>query len=371
MTNDTTHDPSPWSDSSIGTAHLLNSLAQQIPRWLEGRAQDADIVISSRIRLARNLNDFPFPVAANRSDLAQIVDKVYRAAHSVRILPKAVFLDMEELNELDRKFLVERRLISPLFAESHHPGMVVVGEDELLSIMVNEEDHLRIQSIQPGFGVRESWRLISQLDDELSENLEYAFSDQYGYLTSCPTNTGSGLRVSIFVHLPALAMSGRAEQVVHELAPSEIAIRGFYGEGTEVIGNIFQISNQPTLGRPETEIISRLEAIGQRLLELERQTREQLQHGQKLILEDQVFRALGILQNARVLSSVEFLTLLSTLRLGLELEMIGGLDRHHLNQLMITTQPAHLQKLHHELMDVESRDMMRALLVRRKVTRSE
>ena len=246
--------------------------------------------------------------------------------------------------------------------------MAVVGVDELLSIMVNEEDHLRIQSIQPGFGVRESWRLISQLDDELAESLDYAFSEQYGYLTSCPTNTGSGLRVSIFVHLPALVMLGKAEEMMRELAPGEIAVRGFYGEGTEVIGNIFQISNLLTLGRPEMEMLSRQEAIGRDLLDHERQAREQLYRAQRVFLEDQVFRAVGTLKNARVLSSVEFLSLLSTLRLGLDLEIIGGLDRQQVNQLMMITQPAHLQKQHRELIDVESRDVMRAELVRRQVT---
>lgn len=371
MTNDSRHDANPWSDSSPHSAQALNALVGHVPRWLEGRGQDTDIVISSRIRLARNLQGFPFPIAASASDLGCVIEKLQRAVPGIRILHKAVFLDIEKLDELDRKFLVERRLISPLFADSRHPAVAVVAEDELLSIMINEEDHLRIQSIQPGFGVRESWRLITQLDDELAEHLNYAFSDQYGYLTSCPTNTGTGLRVSIFVHLPALAMAGKAERVVRELAPSEIAVRGFYGEGTEVIGNIFQISNQPTLGRPETDVISRLEAVGERLVHLERETRVQFQHEQKLMLEDQVFRALGILQNARVLSAVEFLTLLSTLRLGLDLEMVGGLDGHQLNQLMMITQPAHLQKLHHELMDVESRDRMRALMVRRKVSRPE
>jgi len=362
------------SDSFLNSARhsaaLLNGLLKQMPRWFCGQGKEANIVISSRIRLARNLRDMPFPGTATPEELSRVVQKVYEAAHHVPVLGRAVFLDLQQLDDLDRKFLVERRLISPVFAESRHPAMVGVGEHELLSLMVNEEDHLRLQSIQPGFGVRESWRLMSQLDDELAEKLEYAFSDQYGYLTSCPTNTGSGLRVSIFVHLPALAMSGRAEQVMRELAANEIEVRGYYGEGTEVIGNIFQISNQLTLGQPELDFISRVEEVGRQLIAMERQTRGQLQMAQRSALEDQVYRALGILQNARVLSAVEFLTLLSTLRLGMDLELISGLDRQRLNLLMMTTQPAHLQKQHHQLMDVESRDIMRAQVVRRQIAGS-
>jgi protein arginine kinase len=351
-------------DSPMITKQAIDALAHQMPRWLEGRGKDTDIVISSRIRLARNLVSIPFPGAAHHSDLERVVEQVYDAVRRVRVLHDATPIDMEQLDALDRKFLVERRLISPVFADSRHPALVVVGDDELVSIMVNEEDHLRIQSIQPGFGVRESWRLSSQLDDEFAENLDYAFSDQYGYLTSCPTNTGSGLRVSMFVHLPALTMLGKAEEVMRELAPHEIAIRGFYGEGTEVIGNIFQISNQLTLGCPEMYIILRLEEIGKQVLDLERESRERLWKEQKVLLEDQVFRALGILQNARVLSAIEFLTLWSMMRLGLDLEIINGISREVLNQLMMTTQPAHLQKQHQELSDVDSRDVMRAIVVR-------
>ncbi len=351
-------------DSQMITKQAIDALAHHTPRWLEGRGKDTDIVISSRIRLARNLTKIPFPSAAHSSDLEHVVEQVGNALSRVRVLHDPMPIDMEQLEELDRKFLVERRLISPIFADSHHPAAVVVGDEELVSIMINEEDHLRIQSIQPGFGIRESWRLCSQLDDELADNLDYAFSDQYGYLTSCPTNTGSGLRVSMFVHLPALTMLGKAEEVMRDLAPNEIAVRGFYGEGTEVIGNVFQISNQLTLGSPEVDIISRLEEIGAQVLDLERQSRERLLKEQKVLLEDQVFRALGILQNARVLSSVEFLTLWSMMRLGLDLEIINGISREILNQLMMTTQPAHLQKQHQELSDVDSRDVMRAIVVR-------
>lgn len=351
-------------DSPVITKQAIDALAHQMPRWLEGRGKDADIVISSRIRLARNLVKIPFPSAAGEADLERVVEEVYDAVRKVRVMNDASSFDMQQLDELDRKFLVERRLISPVFADSHHPAAVVVGDEELVSIMVNEEDHLRIQSIQPGFGVGESWRISSQLDDELAENLDYAFSDQYGYLTSCPTNTGSGLRVSMFVHLPALTMLGKAEEVMRDLAPNEIAVRGFYGEGTEVIGNVFQISNQLTLGRPEMEIISRLEEIGTQILDLERQSRERLWQEQRVLLEDQVFRALGILQNARVLSSVEFLTLWSMIRLGLDLDILHGMSRQALNQLMMTTQPAHMQKQHQELSDVDSRDVMRAIVVR-------
>jgi protein arginine kinase len=350
------------------TAKNLNSLVNNLPHWLDGNAPHANIIISTRVRLARNLVDYSFPNAADEEDLEKVMREVYHAITLSQQLGEPMFLDMQKLGKLERKFLVERRLISPPFAESGKPAMLVVGEEELLSVMVNEEDHLRIQSIQPGLNVEEAWRLIAQLDDELGEQLQYAFTDQFGYLTACPTNTGTGMRVSLFVHLPALAILEEIEKVIKKLAPSEITVRGFYGEGTEVVGNIFQISNQLTLGRTDDSIVKRMEEVAQRLLSIEAEARERLFNDQKLQIEDKVSRALGILQYARLLSSLELLSLLSYLRLGVDLGMLPNLNHSLLNELMVILQPAHMQKLYRDANDDLARDIRRAEIVREKIS---
>jgi protein arginine kinase len=357
-----------WLASSKTTAQNLNQLAKRLPGWLEGDAPHSDIVISTRVRLARNLADYPFPNAAEQNALEEVVQEIYRTLAPSQLFGQAVFLDMQKLGKLDRKFLVERRLISPPYAESRHPGMLAVGEDEYLSVMVNEEDHLRIQSIQPGLNVEEAWRSISQLDDEMGEQLDFAFTDHFGYLTACPTNTGTRKRVSLFVHLPALAMLEEIESVLGKLAPSEITVRGFYGEGTEVVGNIFQISNQLTLGRTDESIVKRMEEVAEKLLSLEADGRERLLNDHRLRVEDKVFRTIGILQNARMITSLEFLNLLSHLRLGIDAGIIKNTDRSVLNALMVILQPAHLQKTQREAQDDERRDIRRAQLVREKIS---
>lgn len=357
-----------WLESSKTTVQNLNLLAKRLPGWLEGNAPHSDIVISTRVRLARNLCAYPFPNAADNEELEEVVHEVFRVLTPSQLLGDAMFLDMRKLNKPDRKFLVERRLISPPYAETSRPALLVVGEDEYLSVMVNEEDHLRVQSIQPGLNVEEARRLISQLDDELGEQIDYAFTNQFGYLTACPTNTGTGMRVSLFVHLPALAMLEEIETVLGKLAPSEITVRGFYGEGTEVVGNIFQISNQLTLGRTDESIIKRMEEVAEKLTSLEADGRERLLDGHRLRVEDKVFRTLGILQNARMISSLEFLNLLSHLRLGIDVGILKHVDRGLLNALMVTLQPAHLQKMHREAQNDERRDLRRAQLVREKIS---
>src|SRR5574341_472374 len=275
-----------WLESSKATSQNLNSLVKRLPHWLEGNAPHADIVISTRVRLARNLAEHSFPNAANREEFEEVMQEVYRVIAPSQLLGQPMFLDMQKLSKLDRKFLVERRLISPPYAESSKPAMLVIGQAEYLSVMVNEEDHLRIQSIQPGLNVEEAWRLIAQLDDELGEELDFAFTDQFGYLTACPTNTGTGMRVSLFVHLPGLVLLEEIEPVIKKLAPTEITVRGFYGEGTEIVGNIFQISNQLTLGRTEDSIVKRLEEVAHKLLALEEGARERLLEEQKIRAED-------------------------------------------------------------------------------------
>jgi protein arginine kinase len=350
------------------TAKNLNTLTRSLPRWLDNNAPHANIVISTRVRLARNLAGYNFPGAAEIDELYEVIREVYNAMTPSRLLGESIFLDMLRLAKLERKFLVERRLISPPYAEVEKPAMLVVGENEYLSVMVNEEDHLRVQSIQPGLNVEEAWRFIAQLDDELGEPLNYAFTDQFGYLTACPTNTGTGMRVSLFVHLPALAILEEIEKVMKKLAPAEITVRGFYGEGTEVVGNIFQISNQLTLGRTDDSIVKRMEEVGQKLVSLEDDARDRLLDAQPVAIHDKVYRAVGIMKYARTLSSLELLNLLSYLRLGFDLGIFKNVDSGFLNELMVTLQPAHIQKAYREMHDDLHRDVHRAHVVREKIS---
>lgn len=346
----------------------IAEMLKVLPAWAAETDEHGDIIQSTRIRLARNLFSFPFPSAAGETDLFAVVEKVQEACGRVKLLEGAAFFPIEHLDSVSAKVLVERRLISPAFAEATHPCMAVVDGTETLSIMVNEEDHLRLQSLQPGQALREAWRNISRLDDELSEQLDYAFSYEFGYLTACPTNTGTGMRASILVHLPALSLANRVEKLIRDLAPSEIAVRGFYGEGTEVIGHIFQISNQLTLGRSETAIVNRLEIVANKFMEMEREARENLLHEKSRVLEDKIHRAYALLKAARLMSSLEFMNHLSMVRLGVDLGLLDGVRARALNELMIFTQPAHMQKRHENLANPEHRDALRAQIIREKFT---
>jgi len=349
------------------SAIMLDQLLHTLPRWLEGHGNESDVIISSRIRLARNLANYPFASRATREEFSEILDAVFNPFHQGRLLAGALTLRLEELEEMERQFLLERRLISPYLIERRHPSGLVVGPGELLSVMINEEDHLRIQSIQSGLAIHEAWKAIRRLDDELSNVLDYAYSDHFGYLTACPTNTGTGMRVSLFVHLPALAMVGKIEELFRSLIPEEMTVRGFYGEGTEAIGNVFQISNRLTLGRTEEGILHRLEFVGRKCIEQEREARRKLLEESRVQLEDKVFRARAILMQARLLSSLEFMNLLSGVRLGCDLGLFDGLERRVLNEVMILAQPAHLQKLEGRPLSTEDRDVRRASLVQQRL----
>ncbi|MFQ5630196.1 MAG: protein arginine kinase [bacterium] len=345
----------------------IESLLSKTPAWVFANREDNQIILSTRIRLARNLKSVPFPSTAKNEQLEQVIETTEQASAFIKMLQGAYLIKLQELDDISEKLLVERRLVSPVFASANHARMVIIDKNEFVSIMVNEEDHLRIQSIQPGLALQEAWRLISLLDDELSERLDYAFSPHFGYLTSCPTNTGTGMRASIQVHIPALSLTHEVEMLIKELAPSEIAVRGYYGEGSEVMGNIYQISNQLTLGRTEAAIVDRLEVVAQKFLEAEQKAREQIHKKERTLIEDKIFRALGILQNARIISSHEFLNHLSMVRLGLDLQLLNGLDLTGLNELMLTTQPAHMQKMHHQRYEAVQRDTLRAEIIRKKI----
>ncbi len=345
----------------------VNSLIQQSPKWLDGTGRHSDIVISSRVRLARNLKDFSFPNRASDKALAQILAIIKDCYGQVDDLKDSIFLNINELSELDRQFLMERRLISSNFVNVERPCGLIIGKDELISIMINEEDHLRIQSIQSGLEIEKAWQLIHRIDDALTNELEFAYSDQFGYLTACPTNTGTGIRASVFISLSALAMTEKVDKIIHEIAPSEIAIRGFYGEGTDILGNIFQISNQLTLGRTEQSIINRSNNMIEQLVSLEQEARKQLLKNDSILVEDKIGRAIGVLKYAKMLNSVELVNFLSLLRMGRALKLIDQFDRKILNELLVLIQPAHLQKLYCKKLNSRERDILRVKLIRKRL----
>jgi protein arginine kinase len=345
----------------------VDFLLNRSPQWLSGTGNHADIVISSRVRLARNLTEFSFPNRAANKVLEEILAVIKECFHEVDDLADSVFLNINELDGLDRQFLMERRLVSPHFINLDRPCGLIIGKDELISIMINEEDHLRIQSIQSGLEIEKAWQAIHRIDDALNNALEFAYSDQFGYLTACPTNTGTGIRVSVYINLSALALVEKIDKIIQEIARSEVAIRGFYGEGTDILGNIFQISNQMTLGRTEQSILDRIKNMSEQLISFEQQAQQELLDQKLIIVEDKLARAEATLKNAKILSSVEVVNFLSMLRLGMAMKLKEKIDYKVLNELLMLVQPAHLQKQHGNRLSSLDRDILRVKLIRKRL----
>lgn len=343
-----------------------NLVCKPIP-WLQESGEEDEIVISCRIRLARNISNVPFPNRASSQNLTEVVERVQETTERLDQLGDAIFLPIEELSSLESRILVERRLISPEFVQQKIPRAVAFSSDEKISIMINEEDHLRLQGFGVGLSLSTVWDELRAVDDGFAECLDYAFSDQFGYLTACPTNTGTGMRVSAFVHLPATEMCGEIEKALTKKTPSGLAVRGFYGEGTDVIGSIYQISNQLTLGWTEWRIIEDLIKVAKEIVDKEDKSRQKLMNDERIRVEDRVFRSIGILSKARLLTSKEFIEHYSYLLLGVNLGIISQIQKSTLNELMIITQPAHIQRLYGSSMRALERDVYRAELVRDKL----
>ena len=335
--------------------------------WMSTNAPHTDVALSSRVRLARNLGDIPFPNQASLTDLARVAEKVEKAVSQVPELSRLEVMRLSEASVLDRHILAEKHLISPQHAEGAENRLAIIADDESVSVMVNEEDHIRIQTLLPGLQLGEAYQLADNIDDLFESKLDYAFDERIGYITACPTNVGTGLRVSIMVHLPALAVTGQVRAVLSAVSNLGIAVRGLYGEGTEASGNMFQLSNQVTLGRSEQELIENLHAVTMQVIEQERATRKKLILEMPEQLEDRVQRAYGILCHARLMTSQEALKLLSDAKLGVELQLISGVDGETLNELMVITQPAYLQKLTGQGLDPTQRDIRRAALIRERI----
>lgn len=336
--------------------------------WLNGSGPWADIIFSSRIRLARNLKKYPFPSRATSIQKEELLAKIQDVLPRVKGLKKAIFVTMENLTQMERQFLLERHLISQEHAISFKGKGLIVSGDEKIALMLNEEDHLRMQVMTSGFNLKLCWELIDEIDDDLSKLLDFAFSSTLGYLTACPTNVGTALRASCMLHLPALVLTKRISKVLELLAKISFTTRGLFGEGTQALGDFFQISNQVSLGPSETELIDNLSGVVNQVKEQELDARNMLLKKHKLNLEDNVCRSLGILRNCRLISSKEALSHLSMLSLGLELGIISDIKREVINNLFIVIQPAHLQKIEDRVLGEEERDHIRAQVLREKLS---
>lgn len=340
----------------------LDDMLKRHGSWLEAGVDEGP-VISSRVRLARNIEKYSFPGWASEQELHSIWAQA--RAFFTASNPSFMSWAMGEISDIDKEILFERHLISQELALKEDGCGVFVSPDECMSIMVNEEDHIRIQSLQSGLNLKEAWRAADKIDDELESELTYAFSSKLGYLTSCPSNIGTGMRASVMLHLPGLVLMEEMDPVINGISKIGLAVRGMWGEGTEAAGNMFQVSNQITLGRREDEIIAHLEQIVLELIEHENNARVRLMNDRSLVVEDHVARAFGILSKARMMASGEALNLLSTLRLGIDLGLIDEFSRRDVDMLFIAIQPAHLQRLENKDLEPEERDVVRAGMLRR------
>lgn len=348
---------------------IIDELAGHPGEWLRGIGPMSDIVISSRIRLARNVMGYPFVSKASEEQRAELSTLIRRNVDESATAGEWAYLEMAKTDELDQQILVERHLISRQHADVRGSRGVAVAKNESVAVMVNEEDHLRIQVLRSGLQLDEVWEEMSRIDDRLEEKIDFAFHSRYGYLTACPTNVGTGLRVSVMLHLPGLKLTGEIERVFRAARDMRLAVRGLFGEGTEATGDFFQISNQVTLGRTEEELLNDFKhLVIPKIIDYENRARKTLVQDKTLALDDRVWRSYGTLVHARTISSEETMLHLSHLRMGINLGRIKNVDLKTVNELFLLTQPAHLQKLHGGRLNGEQRSVARAELIRKRLT---
>ena len=345
----------------------LDSLTRTSGEWLRGTGPESDIVMSSRIRLARNVAAFPFTNRASAYQKAETEGMLKERVTKLEVEPRLEYLSAATLSALDRQFLVERQLISRELAAAEGPRGVALAPRETLSVMINEEDHLRLQVMRSGFALEEAWQDIDRLDDLLEAKVSYAFSDEFGYLTACPTNVGTGMRASVMLHLPALVWTKQIEKVFRALQKINLAVRGLYGEGSRASGDFYQISNQVTLGKSEQQILGEIREVIPQIVTYERQARTAMLKESRQAVQDRVSRAHGTLCSATMMTSEETMDLLSSLRLGVNLSLLGDVSIGTVNELFIHTQPAHLQKLMGSALDGEERNAARARYLRQRL----
>ncbi|MBN1164942.1 MAG: protein arginine kinase [Candidatus Krumholzibacteriota bacterium] len=348
---------------------VIDELLSVPADWLRGDGEENEMVLSCRVRLARNLERKPFTHISGAEDLRDIQGEIKEAVAGTAAMGEALVIDMDDILETERMLLAERRLLSQEMVQKYQNRSLLVNRGEGVSVMVNEADHLRMQVLESGLSARDAFRIISALDDELDEHLGFAFSDRLGYLTACTTNVGTGLRVSAMVHLPGLVHNNDIRQVIDGLRHVKLTVRGSYGEGSEVMGNFFQISNSITLGHTEADTVEDMESHLKKVLEFEKKARESLLREARSLLEDKIWRSYGILKSARLVSPKEAMGLISAVRLGIGLGIVTDVALTDLNEILIMIQPMHLQRLHDRAMKPEERDRIRADFIRSKLNK--
>ncbi len=335
--------------------------------WAKSDGPHSEIVVSSRIRFARNIRNHSFPGWGRKNDRLQVLELIKPAVEALPDAAGAFSGYLQDLGQLEKQVLVERHLISREHAAKGVGSAVVVNKKQNLSIMINEEDHLRMQVLRSGLQLKAAFRQLNKVDTGLEERIDYAFHPRLGYLTACPSNVGTGMRASAMLHLPGLVMSDQINQVIQAVNKIGLAVRGLYGEGTEAMGNLFQISNQITLGEKEEDIISQLSKVIEKIIEHEQNARQTLLQSKPETLLDHIGRGYGILSHAHSMSSKEALNLLSFLKLGVDLGLFPADGRATVDELFILTQPAHLQRESRRKLAPEERDSLRAAIIRDKL----
>lgn len=328
---------------------------------------EKEIVMTSRIRLARNLKNYKFPTKMTSEEAARIINDTNSSINSDNSGLNYKLLYMKDLSDVDKNVLIEKHLISPALAESKDKGALLLSLNEKSSIMINEEDHIRIQVLGSGMCLNECWEKGNRIDDVLEEKLDFAFDRELGYITSCPTNIGTGMRASVMLHLPALSITNQIDKLLYSISQLGVAVRGVYGEGTKSMGHLYQISNQGTLGASEEKLIEKITQIVVQIIQKEKATRELLIKNNREEIEDELYRALGLLSYARSMSTDEAMKLISYIKLGREMGIVEGLQNKNLYDLMVNVQPNNLIANTNGELTVKGRDMKRAEFIRREL----
>lgn len=349
---------------------LEEFMNKSISPWMRKDGPDSDIVLSSRIRLARNFSEVAFPMLASEEQLEDIRARIETnyGSETFQLYKDFSYVSMSDLSAVEKSVLIEKHLISPHLVKRQKRGSgVLISENEQVSIMVNEEDHLRIQLYFPGFQLLEALKEANAVDDWIESKVDYAFDETKGYLTACPTNVGTGMRASVMMHLPALTLTKQLNRMIPAISQLGLVVRGIYGEGSGAVGNVFQISNQITLGKSETDIVEDLISVVHQLVERERYTRAELLDNSKVQVEDKVFRSYGVLEHSRLIGSQEAATCISNVRLGIDLGFIKDVSQNILNELIVLTQPGCLQKYANSALKPHERDQLRADIIRKRL----
>lgn len=336
--------------------------------WINNYGEVGNIVLSSRIRLARNIKKVAFPERLDENKGKELVKTIENAFYNSPYTKdnfKSIYLWDEDENI--RRSYFEKHFISPKLINNYEKSAFILDKDETVSIMVNEEDHIRLQCITAGLNLQEAYEMADKVDNLLEENLDYAFDEKFGYLTACPTNLGTGLRASVMVHLPALSINNEMSGVLNAVTQVGMTIRGLYGEGSKAEGDLYQISNQVSLGLSEDDILNNLNAVVNQIIYQENWSRENIMKKRSYELQDKISRSLGILKSAVLLNSKECLNLLSYVRMGVEMGIIKDVNKEVLNRLIVETQPATLQSIYQNNLSDKERDLYRAKLVREKL----